>query len=849
MIRHPGVRRRVVGNVAVIVAMVVLAGGVGAAGLETTTASPAAAQALTRSFGSQPLDDVIAAANVNANRPGCPLSADRLAAMMLAPVYSETGAINNRSFTPGPMTLSRWDTQAALYAFGNTSTQFRRAFWHPGIGMWQFDSAGFWNLTTAQAISSNNSANAAAKVLADRFCASTAADAMDRMRFAWSPWYACATGATVCISIFNELFVNNTFTNVVRDPSVGRLGGMVARTCRIGGVTQVPCHRVDPAAAQGYAAWAIPAAGPTPVSSPFYNYVIGDIEYRYWAAADTGYTVSVLAFKRITANARTGLTWQTATPATAVCDVNAGIGDCGTPAVASTPWGDFSADPFGSLDSARAGANALTVTGWAIDPDTTAPIEVHVYVDGAWGGAVTANVNRPDVGAAVPGYGNNHGFSLRVANLAAGDRRVCAFALNVGPWGTTNPELGCRTVKVSASPQGRIDSVRLAPGGAQVVGWAADPDSSATVELEFTVDGAVAASGSASRTRSDVGAAYPWFGSERGFNTIAPLAVTPGTRRVCVNAIDLPTADRVALGCGNVVVPSGNPMGSVDVATAVTDGITVRGWALDWTNADPVEVTVVLNGVVTSTTAVASRPRADVRAVYPGFDDRRGFEVVVPAVRGPHVVCVTARGRTLGCANATVTDGNFADVSPMSAVAVPSRWMADTGITRGFPTDWLFSPALGLNRTQAATFLWRFMGSPPSPTSCGWDDVAPGASAAEAACWARATGVISGVNGNAARFDPQGPVTRAQMAGMLWRTAGQPEVVGRSRFVDVGDTAWFGEAAAWMDRNAISTGVAGTDRFDPGGPVTRGNMAAFLWRLAGTDAAWAVVRPASAVRK
>ena len=849
MTQRPIFERPIFERLVGVVLVVTLLGVVGAVGLEATSAPPASAQAATRSFGSQPLDDVIAAANANVvGRAGCTLTADRLAAMMLAPVYSETGAINSRSFTPGPMTLSRWDTQAALYAFGNTATQYRRAFWHPGIGMWQFDSAGFWNLTTAQAISSLNSANAAAKVLADRFCASTAANVMDRMRFAWAPWYACATGATVCISIFNELFVNNTFTNVVRDPSVGRLGGMVPRTCRIGGVTEVPCHRVDPAAAQGYAAWAIPAAGPTPVSAPFYNYVIGDIEYRYRAAADTGYTVSVLAFKRITANARTGLTWQTATPATGVCDVTAGIGDCGTPAVASTPWGDFNADPFGSLDAATAGVDALTVAGWAIDPDTTAPIEVHVYVDGAWGGSVVANGNRPDVGAVVPGYGNNHGFTLRVANLAAGDRRVCAFALNVGPWGTTNPELGCRTVRVSASPQGRLDVVRLAPGGAQVVGWAADTDDPAKLPLAFTVDGAPAGTGTASRPRSDVGSAFPWFGPDRGFNTIVSLPLTAGVRRVCVFTVDLPTTERVELGCGNVTVPAGNPMGSVDVAAAVTDGIVVRGWALDWTSADPVEVAVVLDGKATALTAVSSRSRADVNDVYPGFDDRRGFEINVPAVRGPHVVCVTARGRTLGCAGVTVTDGNFADVSPASAASVPSRWMADTGLTRGFPTDWLFSPSIVLNRAQAATFLWRLMGSPSGPTACGWNDVAPTSTFAVASCWARTSLVISGVNGDQGRFDPLGPVTRAQMAGMLWRTAGQPGVTGRSRFTDVGDNAWFADAAAWADVHGISTGVAGTDRFDPGGPVTRGQMATFLWRLAGTDAAWAVTRPASAVR-
>ena len=70
--------------------------------------------------------------------------------------------------------------------------------------------------------------------------------------------------------------------------------------------------------------------------------------------------------------------------------------------------------PFGSLDSVVGGAGSLTASGWAIDPDTADPIQVHVYVDG---GAVvtTADRSRPDVGAAFPSAGPNHGYSSTIA--------------------------------------------------------------------------------------------------------------------------------------------------------------------------------------------------------------------------------------------------------------------------------------------------------------------------------------------------------------------------------------------------------------------------------------------------
>ncbi len=58
----------------------------------------------------------------------------------------------------------------------------------------------------------------------------------------------------------------------------------------------------------------------------------------------------------------------------------------------------------------RPGPGTVSVSGWAIDPDTAAPISVHVYV-GSVGEAIIADGVREDVGAAFPGYGAQHGFT------------------------------------------------------------------------------------------------------------------------------------------------------------------------------------------------------------------------------------------------------------------------------------------------------------------------------------------------------------------------------------------------------------------------------------------------------
>jgi hypothetical protein len=84
------------------------------------------------------------------------------------------------------------------------------------------------------------------------------------------------------------------------------------------------------------------------------------------------------------------------------------------------------------------------VSGWVIDPDTSAPIDVHVYVDNGWGGLAVADRPRPDVGAVFPRSGPDHGFSLTVP-VGPTPRQVCAFAINVGA-GRANTPLGCRRV-------------------------------------------------------------------------------------------------------------------------------------------------------------------------------------------------------------------------------------------------------------------------------------------------------------------------------------------------------------------------------------------------------------------
>lgn len=109
--------------------------------------------------------------------------------------------------------------------------------------------------------------------------------------------------------------------------------------------------------------------------------------------------------------------------------------------------------PVGALDAASAtgatsaaGSGAVSVRGWALDPDATAPIRVRVLVDGVATSTVTADVVRRDVARARPGHGARHGVVATVTGVAAGQRSICLVGVDVGPG--SDRRVGCRTVTV-----------------------------------------------------------------------------------------------------------------------------------------------------------------------------------------------------------------------------------------------------------------------------------------------------------------------------------------------------------------------------------------------------------------
>lgn len=101
--------------------------------------------------------------------------------------------------------------------------------------------------------------------------------------------------------------------------------------------------------------------------------------------------------------------------------------------------------PGGALEvvgSRRSGK--VDVTGWALDLESTRPINVLLVVGGRWH-LVKAGQRRNDIAAEYPGYGAGHGISASVS-AEPGPRTVCAYGINVG--GGANKLIGCRRVVV-----------------------------------------------------------------------------------------------------------------------------------------------------------------------------------------------------------------------------------------------------------------------------------------------------------------------------------------------------------------------------------------------------------------
>lgn len=140
-----------------------------------------------------------------------------------------------------------------------------------------------------------------------------------------------------------------------------------------------------------------------------------------------------------------------------------------------------------------------------------------------------------------------------------------------------------------------------------------------------------------------------------------------------------------------------------------------------------------------------------------------------------------------------------------------------------------FGPDEPVTRGQAAAFMWRMEGSPEPAGTHGFGDVVAPWQQ-DAVSWMADNGITTGTTRTT--YSPDDPLTRGQAAVLLHRLAGSPAAPSPARFPDV-VAAWQVAPVGWMLQQGITTGTSWTT-FSPNDMVTRGELATFFYRYKGS---------------
>ena len=116
-----------------------------------------------------------------------------------------------------------------------------------------------------------------------------------------------------------------------------------------------------------------------------------------------------------------------------------------------------------------------------------------------------------------------------------------------------------------------------------------------------------------------------------------------------------------------------------------------------------------------------------------------------------------------------------------------------------------FSPHDAMSRAMLVTVLYRMADTPVVNGANSFPDVREGIWYRDAALWAGQTQVINGYADG--RFGPDDPVSREQLAAILWRFEGSPAARAETAFADVGDIAPLAtEAVDWVLAESLMNG-------------------------------------------
>ena len=168
----------------------------------------------------------------------------------------------------------------------------------------------------------------------------------------------------------------------------------------------------------------------------------------------------------------------------------------------------------------------------------------------------------------------------------------------------------------------------------------------------------------------------------------------------------------------------------------------------------------------------------------------------------------------------------FSDVSQDDWYYEAVRFAQEQGLMNGY-SDGRFGAEDTLSRSQLAQILFNKEGRPGVNYLPEFSDMAGGAWYTEAVRWAASQGIVGGYGDGT--FGPNAPITREQLAVMLWRYSGSPAAASTELdFNDEGQISGYAlEALRWAVESGVLNGDGG-GRLDPQGQATRAQVAQIL---------------------
>ena len=185
----------------------------------------------------------------------------------------------------------------------------------------------------------------------------------------------------------------------------------------------------------------------------------------------------------------------------------------------------------------------------------------------------------------------------------------------------------------------------------------------------------------------------------------------------------------------------------------------------------------------------------------------------------------------------------FRDVPENAWYADAAAYVYRHGLMAGTSAT-TFAPDMTTSRAMIVTILWRLAGSPQVDYLMDYSDVSLDSYYAEAIRWATSEGIVGGYGGGV--FGPDDPITREQLAAMLWRYAqhegydvGVGEDTNILSYTDAFDVAEYAiPAMQWACGAGVINGTGDGSTLSPQGEATRAQAAVMLMRFCEEYVTW-----------